>query len=173
MKNRLILAGAAAVIAVSVLPAFAASGVVLSNGGIGQRVSDPSNFGIAICNKGSKSLAQAVPLWITANGKSATINSAAPIAAGSCGYSYASYASLSLAAGNTYTVSVIIDPDKSVVGAGTNTQANYTITVPGVAASPTANATDPNSRAALMAQISSMTNLLQQLLLQAKALLNK
>jgi hypothetical protein len=120
---------------------FAAS-MTLSNGGLGQVATKPSQFGVAVCNKSGTDLAQAVPIIVTTNGESATISSVATIQAGTCSYSYLPYSQLGMTAGQTYSVNVIVDPQHSVSSNSDNATV-YTVTVPAqtTAAQPSANLT--------------------------------
>ena len=96
----------------------------------------PSSLAVAVCS--SNALSQNVPISITASGKTVTINSAPSISAGACTYSYVSYSALSMQAGGTYDVDVVIDPQHTV-SSNSNNEAIYNIVVPGVAA-PTVSA---------------------------------
>jgi hypothetical protein len=131
MKHSLIaLAGLSALL----LPAasFAAT-VNLYNGGFGQIASNAQNFGVAICNGGTKAVTQSVPVTVATLGQTATVASAPSIAAGSCTYGYLAYAQLGMQPGNTYSVTVTIDPARTVIS-NKNNQAVYSITVPKLAA---------------------------------------
>jgi hypothetical protein len=114
-----------------------AAGVSLHNGGLGQAAQNTQSFGVAVCNDGTQALNQTVPISVTANDKTVTVPSAASIKPGNCAYSYLTYAPFGMWAGTTYSVSVTIDPDHSVI-TGSNNQASYSVTVPkaSVAAAP-------------------------------------
>lgn len=108
--------------------AFAA-GVTLTNGGLGQVATNHQQFGVAVCNGGKASVAQSVPVSISANGVTVSVASVAPIAAGQCAYTYVTYSGLNMAAGGTYSVSATIDPNHTVI-TNSNNQASYTVAVP-------------------------------------------
>lgn len=114
------------------VPAFAAS-VVLTNGGLGQVAGNTQSFGIAVCNKGTQALGQSVPLSVSAAGQVAAIESTAPTPAGSCSYTYVNYSQFGMTAGQTYTVTVTIDPQHTLTS-NANNQATYDVTVPGTSA---------------------------------------
>jgi hypothetical protein len=116
--------------AVAIPAASFAAGIVLTNGGLGQVASNPSQFGVAVCNGGSATVNQSVPISISVNGQTTTISSAASIAPGACQYSYTSYAQFSMQSGKTYSANVTIDPQKTLITNNTN-QASYSVTVPG------------------------------------------
>ncbi len=63
-----------------------AAGVVLSNGGFGQAAGNPQNFGVAVCNHGTETVTQSVPVSVTVGDRSTSIMSGAPIKAGTCSY---------------------------------------------------------------------------------------
>src|SRR5258708_5146879 len=92
--------------------AFAAN-TNLSNGGLGQRAGDNTNFGVAVCNNASTDLTASVPVTITANGIPMTVQSAAPISANTCAYTYVPYSSFNMVGGVPYAVSVVIDGGNS------------------------------------------------------------
>lgn len=127
---------------------FAAS-VTLTNGGLGQVASNPSQFGVAVCNGGTKAISQSVPVSVSVNGQTANISSTASIAAGSCQYSYVPYSELDMQAGKTYSVSATIDPQKTLI-TNSNNQATYSVTVPGAQSAATqpemANTADVNAQ---------------------------
>jgi hypothetical protein len=133
----------AAVLAVAVPVASFAASLVLTNGGLGQVASNPSQFGVAVCDGGSAAVSQSVPVTVTANGQTATLSSANSIAIGACQYSYVSYSQFNLQAGQTYPVAVSING---------GAQANYSMTVPGgttaaaTQPAPTANTADVNAQ---------------------------
>lgn len=110
-------------IALSVATAFAAVKPALTHGGLGQIAGDTQNFGVAVCNSGTKAVAQAASLSVNANGRTVTVNSAAPINAGACTYTYLSYAQFGMEQGRTYPVAVTIDGN-------TGGQATYSLAVP-------------------------------------------
>ncbi len=128
MKKILIsLASFSALFAVSAMPSFAAT-FILMNGGLGQAVSNPQQFGVAVCNNSGQTLSAAVPVAVTVGSESATVSAPAPITAGNCQYAYVSYSQLGMQAGTTYTVSVVIDPQHTV---SSNADATtYSATVP-------------------------------------------
>lgn len=119
-----------AILFLPTLSAFAA-GITLTNGGLGQAASNPSQFGVAVCNTGATALAQSVPVSVTVNGQSETVSSAASIAVGSCAYSYLPYSEFNMQPGTSYTAQVTIDPNATVIS-NTNNSASYSITVPGI-----------------------------------------
>ncbi len=127
----------ASTIALMAATAFAA-GVNLYNGGFGQVSGNTQSFGVAVCNGGTKTVTQSVPISVNVNGASAQVYSASSIAAGKCEYSYLSYSQLGMQAGKSYEVTVTIDPTRTVI-ANTNNQTTYSITVP---AAQTAQATN-------------------------------
>ncbi len=106
-----------------------AAGVVLSNGGFGQAAGNPQNFGVAVCNHGTETVTQSVPVSVTVGDRSTSIMSGAPIKAGSCSYSYLPYAPLAMEAGHTYIVAVAVDPNHSII-TNTDNQVSYDVTVP-------------------------------------------
>ena len=123
-----------------VIPAVSlAAGVNLINGGFGQIASNPQRFGIAVCNAGKTVVNQTVPVSVAVGGQSVTITSATPINAGACTYSYLTYSQLNMQAGAPYSVTVTIDPARTII-ANKNNQTVYNITVPKApAASPATN----------------------------------
>lgn len=124
----MVLAGSAAVI----MPAAAfAAGATLTNGGLGQIASDPSHFGVAICNTGKTAMNQSVPVTVALNGKTVTVTSANTVKAGACAYSYLTYGELGMQAGQSYSLTVTIDPAHTMI-ANANNQATYAVTVPQV-----------------------------------------
>jgi hypothetical protein len=118
----------ASIFTVVAAPALAAT-ISLSNGGVGQVATNPSQFGIAVCNDGASALAQGVPVTVSTNGQTVALSSANSIAVGSCGYTYLSYSQFGMQAGQTYTVTTTIDP-KHTVTSNTNNSAEYSVTVP-------------------------------------------
>jgi hypothetical protein len=120
-------------LAIAIPAASFAAGVVLTNGGLGQVASNPSQFGVAVCNGGFATVSQSVPVSIAVNGQTATISSAASIAPGACQYSYVSYDQLGMQAGQTYSATATIDPQASLIS-NTDNQATYSVTVPGTLA---------------------------------------
>jgi hypothetical protein len=167
MKNVIVVVGLAVAAVMSIAPVFAASGIVLINSGLGQKSGNVTNFGVAVCNNGTGNLAQAVPIRITANGQTGTVSSPAPLQAGSCGYSYISYATFNMSRGQTYSVAVTIDPNRTVVS-NTNTQAAYSITVP--SGRVLGASIDSTSQAAMLNQLAGMVTILEQLLAKARSL---
>lgn len=145
-------------IGMSVLPAFAATGVTLVNSGLGQRASDTANFGLAVCNVGTQDATQATPVVVTANGQTVTLSSPA-LKVGACGYVYTSYASLGMTAGSTYSVSVVIDPNQN---GGASNSATYSVTVPGKVLG--ASTMSASTRQQMLAQLASLQAQLQALL---------
>lgn len=121
------LLGISAITLLSTVTALAAS-LTLTNGGLGQVVANPTQFGVAVC-AGNADLTQSVPITVAVNGQTSTVSSASPIPAGTCQYSYLNYADLGMQSDQTYAVSVTIDPQQTVVSS-TNNQTTYSITVP-------------------------------------------
>jgi hypothetical protein len=119
--KKLTLGFAVAVLAFGVSTVFAAN-TNLSNGGLGQRAGDNANFGVAVCNNAAADLTASVPVVITANGVSVTVQSPASIGANTCAYIYVPYNSFNMIGGTSYTVNVVIDGGNS---------ASYTATMPG------------------------------------------
>ncbi|HVM76758.1 MAG TPA: hypothetical protein VMU07_01240 [Candidatus Paceibacterota bacterium] len=143
---------AVAAVIVMVAPAMAAAN--LTSGSIGQRASDASTFGIAVCNNGATAQNSSVPVSITANGTAVSISSAAPIKPGACSYSYVSYASFHMIGGRTYSVQVSVN--------GGALQA-YTVTMPGsVLGASTSGSSDDALRAQLLSLLQQLLALLQQ-----------
>ena len=129
MKKTLIsLASFLALFAVSAVPSLAIT-FNLTNGGLGQAVSNPQQFGVAVCNNNSQTVAAGVLVSVTVGSENATVPTVSSIAGGKCGYTYVPYSQLGMQAGKTYTVSVAIDPQHSVTS-NANTGAAYTVTVP-------------------------------------------
>lgn len=129
-KRGVVLGFSLVVLAASAIAALAlAAGVTLTNGGLGQVAGNTQSFGVAVCNGGASAVSQSVPVTVSSNGQTATVSSAAPIAAGVCTYSYVNYGALGMAAGQAYSVSVTIDPNKTVIS-NSNNQATYSVTVP-------------------------------------------
>ncbi len=118
-----------AISALTVIPAFATTGGVLKNSGIGQRAGDTTQFGVGVCNKGTAKLTSSVTVVVNANSVTQypTINS---LAVGQCGFAYEPYATFNMASGQTYSVRVTIDPQHSFAE-NADTQATYSVTVPG------------------------------------------
>lgn len=141
--NTKVLTLSALALAAAVIPAMSfAAGMTLVNGGLGEVASQPSSFGVSICNQGATALTTPVPVLVTSNGESATVNSMAPIAPGACAYSYLAYGQLGMTAGNTYSVIVTIDPNDTVIANTTAQTASYSVTVPGTQTAQTQNAGD-------------------------------
>jgi hypothetical protein len=111
----------------SVSAAMAAS-LTLTNGGLGQAAANPQEFGVAVC-AGNSALTQSVPVTVSVGSQSATVSSAASIAAGSCEYTYLPYSQLAMQAGQTYTVNVTVDPQHTI-SANSNNETAYGVTVP-------------------------------------------
>jgi len=107
---------------VSVSAVAFAAGANLTGGSIGQRASDASSFGFAVCNNGAAAQTVSVPVTVTANGVTVSSQSNPSIAAGACSYTYLPYASFTMTGGKSYTVQVAID------GAAAQ---SYSVTVPG------------------------------------------
>jgi hypothetical protein len=142
MKKILSIAGLTAIL----IPAATfAAGISLNNGGVGQVASNPSQFGISVCNNGSAAVTQSVPVSVSVNGQTATVQSAAPIAGGACAYAYLDYSQFGMQAGNTYSASVTIDPQKTAITNSDN-QASYSVAVPGAGAQGTAGTADVNAQ---------------------------
>lgn len=130
--NTKILMVSALGLAAAVVPAMLfAANMTLVNGGLGQIASQPTSFGVSVCNQSATALTMPVAILVTTNGKSATVNSVAPIAPGACEYSYLPYSELGMTAGNTYSVIVTIDPNHTVISNTTTQTATYSVTVPG------------------------------------------
>lgn len=121
MKKSLIVFLGLSVFAFPATIVFAASRPVLTNGGLGQVAANPDSFGVAVCNGGTQTLTQSVPVSVTTNGQTASVSSAASIKAGGCEYSYLAYSQLGMQAGGTYSVTVTID---------SKDKATYDITIP-------------------------------------------
>lgn len=133
MKQTLIKASATTGLFLFAAGTSFAATLTLTNGGLGQVAAQPQQFGVAVCAGATQGLSQSVPVVVTANGKSQTVSSAASVAAGSCEYSYLSYNSFDMQAGNTYSVDVTVDPQHSV-SSNANNETAYSVTVPGQAA---------------------------------------
>lgn len=114
---------------IAIAPALAATGVILHNGGLGQTAGDTKNFGVAVCNGGTKAVTQSVLVSVSANEATADIASASSIAAHKCEYTTVAYAAFNMQAGQSYQVSVTIDPKHTIIS-NTDNQASYNITVP-------------------------------------------
>lgn len=148
---------------------FAASGVVLTNAGLGQKTGDSAHFGVAICNEGGVSLATPAPLSLTANNVTVTAASISPLAAGACGYTYFSYASFGMSAGQTYSVQVAIDP-AGTLGASVEVPVSYKVTVPPGGQVLGVSTVGETQAQQLLAQLASMVTILEALAAKAKAL---
>ncbi len=131
MKKILIVSAGVAALALPL--AVLAAGVNLYNGGLGQVAGDMQNFGVAVCNGGAKAVTQAVPVTVAVGGQTATVTSASSIQPKACAYSYLTYGALSMRTGKTYSVTVTIDPVRTLIS-NSNNQTVYSITVPGAAA---------------------------------------
>src|SRR5665213_526323 len=105
-----VIVGVVMVSLMSVAGVTVAASVVLTNGGLGQVAGNTQSFGLAVCNNGKQAVMQPVPVLVSANGMATTISSASSIQPGVCQYSYANYSDLAMMAGQTYAVSVTIDP---------------------------------------------------------------
>lgn len=123
-----------------------AAGANLYNGGFGQVSGNTQNFGVAVCNGGTKAVTQSVPVSVTVNGSSAQVFSASSIEAQKCEYSYLSYGQLGMQAGKSYEVSVTIDPQRSFIS-NTNNQTSYGVTVPAAQTAQTNAATNETANA--------------------------
>lgn len=122
-------------LAVLVPAVSVAASITLTNGGLGQVASNPSQFGVAVCNGGSVAITQSVPVTVSVNGQVANISSAPSIAVGACEYSYIPYSQLDMQVGQTYSAIVTINNNA-------NGQATYSVTVPGA---PSAAAAKPSA----------------------------
>lgn len=116
-----------------------AAGINLYNGGLGQIAGDMQTFGVAVCNGGPKAVSQSAPVSVAVGGQTAYIVSMFPIKAGVCAYSYLTYGQLGMASGGTYSVTVTIDPARTVI-TNANNQAVYKVAVPAVKVSAAAPA---------------------------------
>lgn len=173
MKNKLTFTGAAAGVAmaglfIAIVPALAASAVVLGHAGIGQKAGDTANFGVAICDNGTQATAGAVPFAVTANGKTVSATVSGPLAAGACQYTYLAYSSFGMTSGSSYSVTVTIDPNQTVT-TNVAAPANYMLTVPGpvgqvLGASTVVPNASASGRASQLAQLANLEAILQQLL---------
>jgi hypothetical protein len=101
-----------------------AAGVILTNGGFGQRSGETAHFGFAVCNGGTVAFSGNVPVTVSANNITQTITVASSIPVASCTYSYLPYATFNMVPGYTYSVSVTIDPQHSVI-TNTDNQITY------------------------------------------------
>ncbi len=131
MKKTLIsLVSFFALLVASAGPSLAATlNIDLTNGGLGQAVSNPQQFGIAVCNDSAQTLSTSVPVSVTVGSQSATISTPASITAKNCQYTYINYSQFGMQAGQTYTVAVVIDPRDTVIAHG-GEKTTYTVTVP-------------------------------------------
>jgi hypothetical protein len=163
-----VIVGAVAVLGFATV-SLAASGLTLVSAGLGQKAGDTMQFGVAICNQGGSSLASPAPLSVTANNTTVVVNSAAPLSVGACGYAYLSYGTFGMSAGKTYSVQVVIDPNKTL-GATIGAPAFYTVAVPSAGSVLGANTISDVVRQQLLAQLASMVTTLQALFAKAKAL---
>lgn len=142
MKKILIVSAGVAAFA---LPAVMfAAGVNLYNGGFGQIAGNTQKFGVAVCNGGTQTVTQSVPITVAVGGQTATAVSAPPIKPKACAYSYLTYSALNMQAGKTYSVTVTIDPGRTLIS-NSNNQTVYGVTVPGAPAA--ANAVSPSQTA--------------------------
>lgn len=129
VKNINLAVGVSAVLLGVVASSAFAAGVVLTNGGLGQAAANQQSFGIAVCNGSAVAINKTVPVTVSANGITIPMVSAPSIAAGQCAYSYVNYNQFNMKAGQSYTVAVTIDPNKTVI-TNANNQATYTVAVP-------------------------------------------
>lgn len=128
MKKLTFSAVAVAVFALGASTVFAAN-MTLTSGGLGHQGGDVLTFGFAVCNGGATALTTSVPVTVSANGVVVNTESPAPIAPGACEYAYLPYASFNMTGGETYSVNVTVDPNKTVIS-NTNNQSSYTLAVP-------------------------------------------
>jgi hypothetical protein len=142
--NKLTLGvGLAVLMVVSTSAVVFAAGANVTSGALGQRASDASSFGVAVCNNGTADQTASVPFSATANGVTVSGQSGSPITAGACTYTYLPYASFNMIGGSTYSVQV------GIAGADTQT---YSVTVPGsVLGASTVNGAVDQNRINLMA----------------------
>ena len=142
MKKIVMIMGLTAVaLLIACAPVFAAASVTA--GSIGQRANDASTFGIAVCNTGDAAQTASVPVAVTANGTTISAQSASPIAAGTCAYTYLSYASFAMVGGHAYPAQVSVN---------SGAPSAYTINVPGSVLGASAVISTPDqARANLMA----------------------
>jgi hypothetical protein len=111
-------------IGVAVATSASAASVTLTNGGFGQRNNDANSFGFAVCNGSATSFSGRVPVVVTANGITQTVSFTSSLAPSACSYTYLSYATFNMVSGKTYSISVTIDPQHSLV-TNTNNRATY------------------------------------------------
>jgi hypothetical protein len=130
MKNTFVFIGVSAIMLFAWAASSFAAGLDLVNGGLGQVATNPQQFGIAVCDKGSQPVSASLPIAVDTNGQMETISSAASIAAGQCEYSYLDYSQLNMQPGQSYSVNVTIDPQHTEISNSDNS-ATYSVTVPG------------------------------------------
>src|ERR1700676_3570056 len=92
-----------------------AAAIALTNGGFGQRRGDVGSFGFAVCDNGSVPFSGSVPISVTANGVTEVVSFTTPLTPSSCSYVYLPYASFNMVPGNTYSISVTIDSQHSLI----------------------------------------------------------
>ena len=86
-----------------------------AHNGLGQRVADPTRFGISVCNMGDTAPTRDVSISVQSNGQTASwMRSKADFAPGTCEYEYLSYNRFGMQPGNSYTVTVRADPENGV-----------------------------------------------------------
>lgn len=150
------VAGIAALgaIAIAIAGTVFAATAAITAGSVGQRAGDPTTFGVSVCNGGSGAFSQVLPMSVTANGETVSANSSSPIPAGGCAYTYLPYASFSMAAGQSYTITVAIDPNATVLSSAPSA-VTYNITEPNAttAANTSAPATAPTGLASIFSSI--------------------
>jgi len=147
-----------------------AGGLVLSNSGLGQKVGDTTNFGVAVCDNGNVAVTTDIPISVAANGATSAAKISAPIMAGACGYAYLSYAAFNMTAGNTYSVQAVIDPANTLGATIDGGPASYTVIVPSTGHVLGASAVSDSTRTSLLAQLAGMISTLEALLAKAKAM---
>lgn len=127
--KKILLVSAISSVAVAYAGIAFAAGINLYNGGLGQVASNPSQFGVAICNGGKATVAQSVPVAVAVNGQTMTLSSPSSIAASACSYIYSNYSQFGMQAGKSYSVAVTIDPQHTAI-TNSNNQATYSVQVP-------------------------------------------
>lgn len=128
-KHQAIVAGLSVVAFAMAGVAFAATGSILTNGGVGQVAGNSQSFGVAVCNGGTTATSLAVPVLVSANGASVTASSEPSIQPDACAYTYVDYSQFGMTAGQTYSVVATIDPGHTVIKNSDNA-ATYTVTMP-------------------------------------------
>jgi len=150
-------------VSLGVAMAASASGASLANGGFGQRSTDPSSFGFAVCNKDTAAFSGSVPVSVVANGVTQNISVAESLTAGACAYSYLPYATFNMTAGNTYSITVTVNGQD---------QATYaSILVPSAGKVLGASTMSAAQRAYLLNELANAEALLKVLLAKLNALL--